>query len=113
MKKLASHLKPSGELLMATQNAPILKRVPWIEPPPRGHLRRWVDRKELRALLESYFVIEELRTISPSGETGALRIVNSRKVARLAAAMIGANSWRYIRERLGIGWTSMVRAKKL
>lgn len=112
VRKLASHLKPGGELLMATQNAPILRRERWIQPAPPGHLRRWVDRKELKALLEPHFAIEELRTITPAGETGVFRWINARKVARLVGAVIGASTWRWIRERLGVGWTLMVRAKK-
>lgn len=112
IRKLSAHLKPGGELLMATQNAPILKRVRWIEPAPPGHLRRWVDREELAALLEPYFDIEELRTITPAGDTGVLRLINSRKIGRLIGALIGAGRWQAAREALGIGWTLMVRAKK-
>ena len=112
VEKLAGHLKSGGELLMATQNAPILRRETWIEPAPPGHLRRWVDREELTSLLEPYFVIEELRTITPAGETGYLRLVNSRKVGRLIGSLIGASTWKAAREAIGIGWTLMVRAKK-
>jgi 2-polyprenyl-3-methyl-5-hydroxy-6-metoxy-1,4-benzoquinol methylase len=112
VRKLGSHLKPGGELLMATQNAPILKRVPWIEPAPPGHLRRWVNRQELTELLEPYFIIEELHAITPAGETGYLRIVNSRKVGWVIGALIGAWRWQALREALGIGWTLMVRARK-
>lgn len=111
-KKLASHLKTGGELLLATQNAPILRRVRWIEPAPPGHLRQWLDREELTALLEPHFIIEELRTITPAGDTGILRLINSRKVGRLIGALIGASTWQAAREALGIGWTLMVRAKK-
>lgn len=112
VRKLASHLKPGGELLMATQNGPVLRRVPWIDPPPPGHLRRWVDRRELHALLDPHFVVEELRAITPAGETGVLRWVNSRKIARIVGALIGVSTWRSVRERLGIGWTLMVRARR-
>jgi 2-polyprenyl-3-methyl-5-hydroxy-6-metoxy-1,4-benzoquinol methylase len=112
VRKLASHLKPNGELMMATQNAPILKRVRWIKPPPPGHLRRWFNRKELRDLLAPHFEIEELYTITPAGETGLLRILNSRRVSNLIGALAGKTTWRRIREKLGIGWTLMVRARR-
>lgn len=112
VNKLASHLRPGGELLLATQNAPILRRVPWIEPAPPGHLRRWVDRKELRSLLAPRFVIRELRTITPAGEGGVLRLLNSNKVGRVVGGIIGARAWKSVREKLGVGWTLMVRAEK-
>lgn len=110
--KLASHMKPGGELLMATQNGPILKRVSWIEPARVGNVRRWVERKELVALLKPHFAIEELRTMTPAGDCGILRLINSGKVASLVESIIGTSRWKATREALGIGFSLIVRARK-
>jgi len=112
IEKLTTHLKPGGELLMATQNAPVLRRVSWVEPAPPGWLRRWVDRKELRALLDPHFDIEQLRTITPAGNVGVLRWINSRKIESLMGLLIGSSRWKTAREAVGIGFTLMVRAEK-
>src|SRR5690606_11965356 len=63
--KLAQALKPGGELLLGTQNRPVLEHSSKVQPPKPGQLRRWVDRKELRALLAPHFDILEMRTITP------------------------------------------------
>jgi 2-polyprenyl-3-methyl-5-hydroxy-6-metoxy-1,4-benzoquinol methylase len=110
--KLASHLRSGGELLLATQNGPVLSRTTWVPPSPPGRLRRWVSRDELRALLEPHFIIDEMATLTPSGNVGLLRVLNSRIAVRVMGSLIGAAAWTRFRERLGFGWTIMVRAHK-
>lgn len=105
--KLASHLVPGGELMLATQNAPILRRNSWIKPPGAGQIRKWVDRKELRALLAPHFQVLEATTLTPRGNEGFLRLVNSMKVEALLPS-----AWKRVREKLGLGWTIMIRARK-
>src|SRR5690349_1749997 len=54
LAKIASLLKPGGRLMLATQNRAALEKND-IEPPEPGQLRRWVDRDELRQLLQVDF----------------------------------------------------------
>jgi 2-polyprenyl-3-methyl-5-hydroxy-6-metoxy-1,4-benzoquinol methylase len=48
VRKLASHLRPGGHLMLATQNRVVLERFNRIPPPAPGQLRRWFDKYELR-----------------------------------------------------------------
>jgi 2-polyprenyl-3-methyl-5-hydroxy-6-metoxy-1,4-benzoquinol methylase len=111
LAKLASLLKPGGELLLATQNKWTLDRAAL--PPAGGWRRRWVTRRELRALLTPAFRIREMRTVGPyRGHQGALRLVNSTKLTRFAQQRIGPARVDAIKGALGIGWTIMARAVK-
>ena len=109
--KLASLLRPGGHLMLATQNRPVLQRWNEIPPPAPGQLRRWVDRHELRALLEPHFQVRELFSITPRSNRGLMRLVHSRTLNRPIRAVLGRRIDR-LKERLGLGWTLMTLARK-
>lgn len=74
--KLASALKSGGELILATQNRPVLERSSAVQPAKPGQLRKWVDRAELTELLAPFFDIVEMRTITPISDQGLHRFVS-------------------------------------
>lgn len=113
MTGLASMLKPGGLLMLATQNRPVLERCKDIGGPVPGQVRRWVDAKELRALLEPNFVVEELTSVLPVAQQGIYRWVNSRKLNRLVGFFVGMdNLTRFKERRLLAGHTLIVRARR-
>ena len=65
IRKLARHLRPGGHLMLATQNRFVLQYLNRRPPPLPGQLRRWVDRRELRDLLEPEFEVSELFSVTP------------------------------------------------
>ena len=96
-------LRPGGQLMLATQNRPVLERFNRIPPPGPGQLRRWVDRRELRRLVtDAGFYVVEMRTVSPQADHGVLRII--AKLGRVTRTTS-------ILERLGFGWTIMLLAQ--
>ncbi|WP_099868084.1 class I SAM-dependent methyltransferase [Pararhizobium haloflavum] len=109
--KLASHLKPGGYLMMATQNRTVLQRFNAIAPPAPGQLRRWVDADELQTLLADDFEILELFSVFPKANKGVMRVVNSRKLNLPIRLLLGTRVER-LKERLGLGWTLMALAKR-
>jgi 2-polyprenyl-3-methyl-5-hydroxy-6-metoxy-1,4-benzoquinol methylase len=106
VRKLASHLRPGGHLILATQNRFVLQRFNLIDPPAPGQLRRWVDQRELRQLLAPHFQVQELFSVSPKANRGFMRIVNSRKLNRPIKAVFGDRLER-LKEYMGLGWTLM------
>lgn len=112
--RIARLLKPGGLLMVATQNRPALQ-LNDIPPPAPGQLRRWVDRRELAVLLGRDFEVEEMFSITPRFNRGALRRLNSPRL-RSAAESAGlgrAMPWlRRLQERAGLGWTLMARARR-
>lgn len=107
--RIATLLVPGGRLLMATQNAPVLKKRCNVPPPLEGQLRHWVDRHELRELLEPRFEIQDLRSITPMAHRLPWRPLASW---RLHKALGRAGDWlRAELEGRWWGWTLMVDAK--
>lgn len=111
LAKIAGLLRPGGYLMMATQNAPVLRKYNAIPPPEPGQLRRWVSASELRSLLKHDFDVRELFSVTPRADHGFLRRVLTGRVCRPARRLLGAHYGR-IWERLGFGWTLMVLARR-
>lgn len=111
VSKLASLLRPGGLLMMATQNAPVLRRHNRLPPPAPGQLRRWIDKHELRDLLSAEFEVRELFSVTPRANRGLMRWVHSRAVNRPIRAVVG-NRVDRLKEALGLGWTLMVLARR-
>lgn len=111
IRKLASHLRPGGHLMMATQNRPVLQKFNNIPPPKPGQLRRWFDENELRSLLKPQFEVLELFSVTPLANRGIMRWINSRKLNRPVKSLFG-DRIEHLKEAMGLGWTLMVLARK-
>lgn len=107
--KIARLLKPGGAFLIATQNAPVLhlNRV----PPPEGWYRRWVDRRELREMLEPHMNVIEMTTVVPRAKVGPLRVLGARRVRRVMNMLTGGLYQRKL-EGWGLGWSIVCYAVK-
>jgi 2-polyprenyl-3-methyl-5-hydroxy-6-metoxy-1,4-benzoquinol methylase len=104
MQRVASLLVVGGELMLATQNRPILERFNRIPPPGPGQRRQWVDKQQVARLMsDAGLRVLELRTVSPIADHGLMRYVT--KAARLTRT-------ERVLERFGFGWTIMARAVK-
>lgn len=120
VRRAASLLRPGGRLMLATQNRPVLEHLNDVDPPGEGQLRKWVDRHQLRALLEDDFEVLELFTVTPRlGRVMKLlsrtRLAGSAKRVVTDAAgdtkpRTGAG-WRLL-ERVGLGATLMCHARR-
>ncbi|HEX8900663.1 class I SAM-dependent methyltransferase [Vitreimonas sp.] len=111
VEKLHTILRPGGFLMLATQNRPVLERFNDVAAPQPGQLRRWFDRSELETLLDPFFAVERLETITPVASKGPLRLVAGRKMKRLIRAVVGRSLERAL-AKAGLGWTLMVLARK-
>lgn len=112
LRQLAHLLRPHGTLILATQNRPVLERWSEIPGPLPGQIRRWVDGKTLRRLLEGDFVIDELTSVLMVGDQGYLRFTNSRLFNWPVAILLGRQRRNRLKEKLLLGHTLMVRAHK-
>jgi 2-polyprenyl-3-methyl-5-hydroxy-6-metoxy-1,4-benzoquinol methylase len=85
--KLARLLRPGGTLILATQNRPAMERYNRVKPVECGQLRRWVDRKELHALLSRHLTVRDIVPITPYSNRGVTRLVAgsaARRVMRMS-----------------------------
>jgi 2-polyprenyl-3-methyl-5-hydroxy-6-metoxy-1,4-benzoquinol methylase len=110
--KIARLLRPGGYLMLATQNRFALER--WTQVPAKGagQIRRWVDAKTLRHILSKHFEIAELTSIVPVGDKGILRWTNAPKVNRMLSFFASQLRIDSLKERLFLGHTLMVLARK-
>jgi 2-polyprenyl-3-methyl-5-hydroxy-6-metoxy-1,4-benzoquinol methylase len=111
ISKLASHLRPGGYLMVATQNRFVLERFNRIPPPAPGQLRRWLDRRELRDLLEEEFDVLKLFSVTPRANHGIMKLINSRQLNRPLRVLVGDRIDR-LKEAMGLGWSLMALARK-
>ena len=131
LKKLASHLRPGGHLMLATQNRVVLRYLNFIPPPAPGQLRRWVGAPELRCMLDNDFEVLELFSVTPKmgRGLGIKKLIGAMECAllgrspgernrpvQMSADQIGAvrpRRWLTGRlEAVGLGWTLMALARK-
>jgi hypothetical protein len=131
--KIASHLRPGGQLIMATQNRFVLQYLNRRPPPEPGQLRRWVDRRELRYLLEPEFDVLELFSVTPrialatmvrlrrfkerirrapAGVADSVEIATGRAADQVGFATSARRLVFERLERMGLGWTLMALARK-
>jgi SAM-dependent methyltransferase len=132
--KIAHHLRPGGHLMLATQNRFVLKYLNRVPRPEPGQLRRWVDYRELRALLEPEFEVLELFSVTPKfgRGLGVRQWLQSSKLSWPIRKLLRRRSYRPNTtstqvlhldrgrsavartplEALGLGWTLMALARK-
>jgi 2-polyprenyl-3-methyl-5-hydroxy-6-metoxy-1,4-benzoquinol methylase len=107
--KLRALLTDEGQLMLSTQNRPVLERWNTVAP-PQGQLRHWFDEYELRKLFAASFEIADVFTVSPIANRGIRRFLNSEYLNAPLRLLIG-NSFDRLKERWGWGWTLMLRAR--
>ena len=115
LERCAYVLRAGGQLMLATQNRPVLERLNNLPPPKPGQLRRWVDAQELRSLLEPHFEVEELFSVTPkSNRRHPMRLLTSSRVDRSLRPYFGRelDSLRARLEQRGYGWTLMAKARR-
>ena len=112
VRRLADLLADGGRLFLATQNRPVLERWSQIGSPIPGTIRRWVDHRTLRGLLDPCFIDIEIESVYPVGDRGLLRILNSVKLNRLAATIFSEQAIEGWKERRMLGHTLLAWARK-
>ncbi|CAN7519414.1 class I SAM-dependent methyltransferase [Phyllobacterium sp. LjRoot231] len=109
--KLADHLRNGGTLMLATQNKPVIEKYNRVDPAGAGQLRKYVDSRQLTALLSKNFNVMEVFSVTPKANRGFMRILNSRTFNRPIRALVGKRLDEF-KESIGLGWTLMARAQK-
>lgn len=117
--RIASLLRPGGQLLLATQNRWVLEHLNDVPAVEAGQLRRWVDRRELRELLAGDFVVHELFSVTPRlgrvmkklNRGSWRRRTEQPAEARGMTHPRSGIGWMLL-ERAGLGWTLMCRAER-
>jgi SAM-dependent methyltransferase len=110
--RLASLLKPGGQLFLTTQNRPVLERWSAVQGPMPGTIRQWVDARQLRQLLQLQFTDIRIESVYPVGDQGLLRLVNSPKLNSLLGRILPSGTIERLKERAMLGHTLIAWARK-
>lgn len=109
--KLSALLHPGGYLMLATQNRPVLEKFNTVAPQQPGHLRRWFNRDELKALLAPHFELLTIETLTPAANRGPMRVIAGLQAKRVLRAVFGRGLEKAL-AKAGFGWTLAVLARK-
>jgi 2-polyprenyl-3-methyl-5-hydroxy-6-metoxy-1,4-benzoquinol methylase len=112
IKGIRQVLRPSGYLILTTQNRFVFERRSDVAPQGVGQVRHWTSRGELRRLLRNDFVIRRFTTLAPEGHLGILRLVNSYKLNGLLERIVSRTAIERAKERLGFGHAIAVLAQR-
>lgn len=110
--RIAQLLRPQGLLVLSTQNRPVYERWSAVAPADPAQIRQWVDRHELRRLLEPHFAQIQVSSVCPVGDRSYLRLLNSPKLNRLLGAMLGGARLERWKESAMLGGTLIAVARK-
>jgi 2-polyprenyl-3-methyl-5-hydroxy-6-metoxy-1,4-benzoquinol methylase len=110
---VAAVLKPGGYLILTTQNKSVMI-LHDVLPPGVGQIRKWLNKKGLKALLKRRFRFLRLETIvAPDGHRGVLRIVNSFKLNMALEYLMSRASVERLKRRMGFGKTLVALAQRV
>lgn len=111
LDRVAELLRPGGHLILTTQNRWVWQRASGLEKPDEI-VQEFFDMNELKAVLRPRFEVLRATTLIPYGDLGLLRVVNARKLNRPLKRLFGARRINELKERLGLGNTLFVVARK-
>jgi 2-polyprenyl-3-methyl-5-hydroxy-6-metoxy-1,4-benzoquinol methylase len=112
VEKFASLLAPRAVVGITNINPFVYERSSDIPPPVTGQVRKWLDKSQLRALLEPHFSILSMETVEPRGDQGILRLTNSYKVNAILGRVFSPGAVKRAKEKLGLGGGIVIMARK-
>jgi len=108
-----SLLNAEGWLILTTVNPYVYSRISWVRAPEPGQTRKWLTRRNLLSLLtRNGFDILKCYTAIPAGDIGILRMLNSRKIAKLLFNSEFPKWVTQIKEAFGLGQYRIAVARK-
>lgn len=96
-------LKPGGVFLLMTQNPRVWHRKRTTAKQGEGQIRDWPSLARIRRMLPPSLVIEQVGSIVPGGDSGALWWVENRWVRRGAGLLLGRERYQSLLERALLG----------
>ena len=117
--RIAEVIKPGGYLIISAANKFVMDRMRDSDglvgvgaEDPDEHIKKWLDMKGLKRLLEPYFTVNRTTSVIPIGERGLLRIINSHKLNKAVAWLISQRRLDALKARLGVGYSIIAIGQK-
>jgi 2-polyprenyl-3-methyl-5-hydroxy-6-metoxy-1,4-benzoquinol methylase len=119
IRRISEVIKPGGYLIITAANKFVMDRmrdsdgIVGVGPEdPDEHIKKWLDMKGLKRLLEPYFTVNRTTSVIPIGERGWLRVINSHKLNKAVGRLISQRRLKALKERMGFGYSIIAIGQK-
>jgi SAM-dependent methyltransferase len=119
VRRIAEAIKPGGYLIISAANKFVMDRLRDSDgivgvgsEDPDEHIKKWLDMKGLKHLLEPYFSDIRTTSVIPMGERGWLRVINSPKLNKAVGWLISPRRLEALKERMGFGYSIIAMGQK-
>ena len=119
VRRISEVIKPGGYLIISAANKFVMDRMRDSDglvgvgaEDPDEHIKKWLDMKGLKRLLEPHFTVNRITSVIPMGERGWLRVVNSPKLNKAAGWLISQRRLEALKERMGFGYSIIAIGQK-
>jgi SAM-dependent methyltransferase len=119
IRRISDVLKPGGYLIITAANKFVMDRtrdsdglVGVGDEDPEDHIKKWLDMKGLKRLIENDFTVMQSTSVIPMGHRGWLRLINSAKLNGLLSWLIPQERLDAVKERMGFGYSIIVLGRK-
>jgi SAM-dependent methyltransferase len=118
IRRITDVIKPGGFLIITAANRFVMERmrdsdgVGVGDEDPEDHIKKWLNMKELKGIIEPYFNVLDSTSVIPMGHRGWLRIINSTKLARALSWFITPFRLDELKEQMGFGYSIIVLGQK-
>ncbi len=119
VRRISDIIKPGGYLLISAANKYVMDRLRDSDgivgvgsEDPDDHIKKWLDRKGLKRLLEPYFTVIRTTSVIPMGQRGWLRVINSYRLNKALGWLISQRRWEALKGRMGFGYSIIAIAQK-
>ena len=119
IRRIADVLKPGGYLIITGANKFVMDRVRDSDglvgvgnEDPEDHIKKWLDMKGLKRLIEPDFKVLGSTSVIPMGHRGWLRLINSVKLNGLLSWFVPQSRLEEFKERMGFGYSIIVMGQK-
>jgi SAM-dependent methyltransferase len=114
--RVGALLKPGGTFLLMTMNPGVWSRRSVLVDAPaylaHASTDEWPTRARIRQLLRPSFTVQRVTSMDPGGDLGLLWWVENRYVRGGMNRLLGANRWRCLLERAGLGRDLIIVARR-
>jgi SAM-dependent methyltransferase len=119
IRRISEVIKPGGYLIISAANKFVMDRVRDSDglvgvgaEDPDEHIKKWLDMKGLKCLLEPHFTVIRTTSVIPMGDRGWLRVINSHKLNKAISWLISQRRLEALKERMGFGYSIIAIGQK-
>jgi len=119
VRKISGVIRPGGYLIISAANKFVMDRmrdtdgIVGVGPEdPDDHIKKWLDMKGLKRMLEPHFRDIQTTSVIMIGSRGWLRVINSYRINKALGWLISERRIETLKERMGFGYSIIGTGQK-